>query len=473
MKISKKLLLNCEKRFKINLYIFTLGGKKLTKYKIGIISLGCDKNRVDTEIMLGDLSSFYDITNNPKEANIIIVNTCGFIESSKQESIDTILEMAEYKNRYKCQLLIATGCLTQRYGAEIMELMPEIDLLLGVNDYSKLHEAIEKFIDNGEKTVLCSDDQSNITEGTRIITTGKKSAYIRISEGCDNFCTYCIIPKIRGKYRSRSIEHILEEAKLLSQGGVKEVILIAQDTTRYGVDLYKTKKLSELIRKISEIDGIDWIRLMYCYPEEIDDNLIEEIAANEKVCKYIDMPIQHISNRILKLMGRRGTKEQIYSTIDSLRAKVDGIVLRTSLIVGFPNETEEDFKELKQFINDVKFEKLGVFKYSAEEGTPAGSMPNQIDESIKEKREKEIMLMQQEISFKINSEKVGKIYDVLIESLSDGYYYARSKEMAPEIDGYILIEKKIDLSIGDMIKVKIVDTNEYDLIGDVYNESSK
>jgi ribosomal protein S12 methylthiotransferase len=443
----------------------------LTKYKIGIISLGCDKNRIDTEIMLGSLKSNYEITNDSKSADIIIVNTCGFIETSKQESIDTILEMAEFKKKYKCKLLIATGCLIQRYGKELLELMPEIDILLGVNDYSKLHNAIENFMENHEKNFLCTESTSYVNEGKRILTTGASSAYIRIGEGCSNFCTYCIIPKIRGVYRSRKMEDIIDEATSLAEAGVKEIILVAQDTTRYGIDLYKEKKLPELLRKLSEINGIKWIRILYCYAEEITDDLILEISNNDKVCKYLDMPIQHISDNILKLMGRRGTKEKIITTINKLRLAVKDMVLRTTLIVGFPGESDEDFNELKEFIKEVKFDKLGVFKYSPEEGTPASTMENQIAESTKEIREKEIMLLQQKVSKEINRLKIGRTFEVLIESENNGEYLGRSREMAPDIDGDIIIRSLLKLSIGDVVKVKIVDALEYDLIGDVYYES--
>lgn len=443
----------------------------MTKYKIGIISLGCDKNRIDSEIMLGGLNTYYEITNNPKEAEIIIVNTCGFIETSKQESIDTILEMAEFKTKYKCKLLIATGCLTQRYGKELLELMPEIDILMGVNDYDKLQSSIEKFMQNNERNVMLSYSDSGVNEGKRIITTGKNSAYLRIGEGCSNFCTYCIIPKIRGQYRSRQIEDILEEGRELAKAGVKELIIVAQDTTRYGIDLYGEKKLHELLKELSLIDGIQWIRILYCYAEEITDELIQEIKDNDKICKYLDMPIQHISNRILKLMGRRGTKEKIVSTIEKLRKDIKGITLRTTLIVGFPGENEEDFSELKEFVKDVKFDRLGVFRYSPEEGTPAGAMDEQIDDEVKNFREKEIMLIQQKISAENNASKIGNIYDVLIEGFEKDSYVGRTKEMAPEIDGIVYVKSSIELNKGDIIKVRITEALEYDLIGDVYYES--
>ena len=440
----------------------------MVNYKVGLVSLGCDKNRVDSEIMLGKFKSGYEITNNPKEADIIIVNTCGFIEKAKQESIDTILEMAEYKTKYNCKLLIATGCLTQRYGKELTELMPEIDIMLGVNDYSKIDKFISDFIGSNkdQKIVLeLNYSDKNINEGERVITTDKESAYIRISEGCDNFCTYCIIPKIRGKFRSRDMESVLEEAKKLSASGVKELILIGQDTSKYGVDLYGEKRLAELLNKLSKIEGISFIRLMYCYPEDIEENLVKEMASNEKVCKYIDIPIQHISSKILKLMGRQTTKEKIIDKINLLRKYMPEIVIRTSLIVGFPGETEEDFNELKEFLINHRIDKVGVFTYSQEEGTPAAIMPDQVDEEVKKLRENEVMRIQQEVSASINEEKLNKVYDVLVEGFNGEYYVGRSYEMAPEIDGNIFFKSQREIKKGKIIKVKITETLEYDLIG--------
>lgn len=448
----------------------------MAKYKVGMVSLGCDKNRVDSEIMLGVMNKEYEITNNPKEADIIIVNTCGFIEKAKQESIDTILEMANYKTKHNCKLLIATGCLTQRYGKELQELMPEIDIMLGVNDYNKIDKLIREFIakENLEDKfteVNYSDD--NINEGERVLTTDKSTAYLRIAEGCNNFCTYCIIPKIRGKFRSREMESILKEAEDLAKKGVKEVILIAQDTTLYGSDLYGKKSLHILLNKLSKIDGIKWIRVLYCYPEEIYDDLITEMSTNNKVLKYLDLPIQHISSNILKLMGRKTTKEDIINKIDKLRKEIPEIALRTSLIVGFPNETEEDFNELKQFLKEYKLEKVGVFKYSREEGTPAAIMNGQIDEEVKELREKELMLLQREISKEINSLKIGNIYDILVEGYNGEYYYGRNYEMAPEIDGNVFFTKHCPVDKGEIVEVKIEKNTEYDLIGVGMCESCK
>ena len=441
-----------------------------------MVSLGCDKNRVDSEIMLGVMNKAYEITNNPKEADIIIVNTCGFIEKAKQESIDTILEMANYKTKHQCKLLIATGCLTQRYGKELKELMPEIDIMLGVNDYNKIDKLIKDFItkENMEdKFTEVNYSDENINEGERVLTTESSTAYIRIAEGCNNFCTYCIIPKIRGKFRSREMDSIIKEAKGLASKGVKELILIAQDTTLYGSDIYGKKSLHILLKELSKIDGIKWIRVLYCYPEEIYDELIDEIAVNDKVVKYLDLPIQHISNNILKLMGRKTTKEDIINKIDKLRDRVPGIALRTSLIVGFPNETEEDFKELKDFLLEYKLDKVGVFKYSREEGTPAAKMDGQVDEEIKDIRENELMLTQREISNEINSLKVGKIYDILVEGYNGEYYYGRNYEMAPEIDGSVLFTRHCAINKGDFTQVRIEKNTEYDLIGVGMCESCK
>lgn len=443
----------------------------MDKLKVGIVSLGCDKNRIDSEIILGKFKDKYEIVNEPKIANIIIVNTCGFIESSKQESIDTILEMADYKKKHECDVLIVTGCLSQRYGNELMDLMPEIDILLGVNNYNKIIESVDEYLENKNKVTYIDDCDAVVNEGERVLSTGKHSAYIRISEGCNNYCTYCIIPKIRGKYRSRRMEDILNEAESLVRSGVKEIILVAQDTTQYGIDIYKQKKLHELLKSLSHIDGIKWIRVLYCYPEEITDELITEIANNPKVCKYIDMPLQHISDSVLKRMRRRGRKEQIVSIIKKMRASIEGLSLRTSIIVGFPGETEKDFEELKDFIKETKFEKLGVFKYSQEEDTEAAGYTDQIDEETKIKREEELMLLQQQISRKSNMEKLGKSYEILIEGFENDMWHGRSYEMSPEIDGAIFFKCDKILNIGDFITIKITEALEYDLIGVVCYES--
>ncbi|OFI07741.1 ribosomal protein S12 methylthiotransferase RimO [Clostridium acetireducens DSM 10703] len=445
----------------------------MNKLSIGIVSLGCDKNRLDSEIMIKSLDKDFKIVNDAKKADIIIVNTCGFIEESKQESINTILEMAEYKYNYKCKILIVTGCLSQRYKTEIMELMPEIDIMLGVNDYDKLKQSIYKFLEDKSKIIHCNYSDNNINEGDRILTTPNYTAYLRIAEGCSNYCTYCAIPYIRGKYRSRDMESIIEEANLLAKKGVNEVILVAQDTTKYGIDIYGKKQLHNLIKSISKIHGIKWIRILYCYPEEITEELIEEIKNNKKVCKYLDIPIQHISDRILKRMGRKSSKEDIISVVTKLKNQIKDICIRTSLIVGFPGETEEDFNELKDFVKEFEFGKLGVFKYSQEEGTAAANMSNQISDDIKELRQKEIMILQQNISAKINKGNIGKIYEVLVEGKNQDVWYGRNYEMAPEIDGAIYFKCDKILNVGEILKVKIINALEYDLIGVVEDESCK
>lgn len=445
------------------------------KYKVGMVSLGCDKNRVDSEIILGQMSTAYEITSDPKDADIIIVNTCGFIESAKQESIDTILEMANYKINYKCKLLIATGCLTQRYGEELGKLIPEIDIMLGVNDYNKINEIITEFIDGNKEAaeLLLNYSDENINEGKRILTTKKESAYIRIAEGCNNFCTYCIIPKIRGKFRSRKMENIIAEAKDLSKNGVKEIILIAQDTTLYGSDIYGKKSLHLLLQELSKIEEIKWIRVLYCYPEEIYDELIEEIAKNIKVVRYLDLPIQHISDNILKLMGRKTTKQDIIDKINKLRKHVPEIALRTTFIVGFPKETEEDFDEIIDFLKQYKLEKVGVFTYSQEEDTVAAKMDGQISEEIKKRREEILMLIQKDISGEINKLKIGKLYDILVEGYDGKFYSGRSYEMAPDIDANVFFESSKNVQYGEFVKVKIIKNMDYDLVGVVVDESCK
>lgn len=446
----------------------------LNKYKVGMVSLGCDKNRVDSEIMLGNMSSLYSITNNPKEADIILVNTCGFIESAKQESIDTILEMAEYKKSYNCKLLIATGCLTQRYGEELGKLIPEIDIMLGVNDYNKLNELITNFINKDMKnTSVTNYSDEFINEGKRILTTESSTAYVRIAEGCNNFCTYCIIPKIRGKFRSRKKENIIKEVKELALQGVKEIILIAQDTTMYGTDIYGKQNLHELLKELKEVEGIKWIRILYCYPEELYDELIDEIAQNEKVVKYLDIPIQHISNHVLKLMARKTTKEHIIEKINKLRDIVKGIIIRTTFIVGFPQETEDDFKEIVEFLKEYKLDKVGVFTYSREEDTPAAKMPGQIDEELKKQREKDLMMTQKNISKCLNELKIGNLYDILVEGHNGEYYYGRSYEMAPDIDGNVFFKSDDKIEKGTFVKVKVTENLDYDLIGVVVDEPCK
>lgn len=445
----------------------------MSKLKVGVVNLGCDKNRIDSEIIIGNLKETYEVVNEPENADVILINTCGFIETSKQESIDTILEMSRYKENNKCKVLVATGCLTQRYGNELLELIPELDIILGVNDYDKLNEAIERALDKGEKSCYTNYSDSNINSGKRIVTTGGTTAYIRISEGCNYQCAYCAIPKIRGKYRSRTIEDIVAEAKELAINGYKEVILVAQDTTNYGIDIYGGQKLHVLLQELSKIKSIKWIRVLYCYAEELTDEIIDEFASNYKVCKYVDIPVQHISDDILKAMKRRGRKAIILENIEKLRRAIPNVVLRTSIIVGFPGETEENFNELLEFARTVKFDKLGVFRYSQEEGTAAAEMGNQIDEEIKEERYHKLMALQQGISAEINKEKVGRIYEVLVEEKQPGEYIGRSYEMSPEIDGEIFIKCDKIINMGEFINVKIVDALEYDLIGEVVNNTDK
>ena len=443
--------------------------------KIGIVSLGCPKNLVDSEIMLGMLSKAdYEIVSNKEDANILIVNTCGFIESAQQESINTILEMAEEKNK-KCEVLIVTGCMAERYKDKILEQIPEVDAVLGTGNYKEIANVINLAY-KGEKTVSYGKlDDTDYLDEKRIISSSKHSVYLKISEGCDNRCTYCIIPYLRGNYRSRKIEALITEAELLAQNGAKEIILVAQDTTRYGIDLYGKKMLPELIQKLSKINGVEWIRLLYCYPEEIDDELISEIASNPKVCKYMDIPIQHASDRILKLMGRRGNISEIRNALNKLRDNVKDIVIRTTMIVGFPDETDDDFEQLLSFVNEFKFDRLGVFTYSREEGTPAAKMKNQIKKSIKLNRQKAIMEMQNAISADKNIKRADKVYKAIVDGIADDgiFYYGRTYAEAPEIDGLVYFTSYEPLTIGSFVNVKILNAEEYDLIGEVINEFTK
>lgn len=443
----------------------------MSKLKLGLVNLGCDKNRIDGEIMLSTLYNKYDLAKDPKDADIILVNTCGFIESSKQESIDTILDMANYKKE-KCKVLLATGCLTQRYGKELLEIMPELDGILGVNNYSDVDRLIKQALNKEENLAFCNYSDTNINEGERILTTESHYAYIRISEGCDNVCAYCAIPKIRGKYRSRTIENIVNEAESLAKQGVKELIIVAQDTTRYGVDIYGEKCLNKLLRKLSEIESIKWIRILYCYAEELTDEIIHEIAVNNKVCKYIDIPLQHISDNVLKDMRRKGRKTLITNNIRKLREAIPGLNVRTTYIVGFPGERETDFQELMSFTKEAQFDKLGVFKYSREEETAAYSMANQISDEVKDIREAEIMFLQQKISKEINEKKVGKVYNVIVDNYDGEMYHGRSYEMAPEVDGEIIFKGSKKIKLGNFVNVKITEALEYDLIGVEENEPS-
>lgn len=437
--------------------------------KIGIVSLGCPKNLVDSEIMLGLLSkAHYEIVNDKDNADILIVNTCGFIESAQQESINTILEMAEEKKR-KCEVLIVTGCMAERYKEHILEQIPEVDAVVGTGNYNEIANVINLAY-KGEKAAYYGKLESiDYLDEDRIISSNKQSVYLKISEGCDNRCTYCIIPYLRGNYRSRKIESLINEAEQLAQNGARELILVAQDTTRYGLDLYGRKMLPELIKRLSKIEGIEWIRLLYCYPEEIDDQLINEIATNPKVCRYLDIPIQHASDRILKLMGRRGNISEIRTVLNKLREKVEDIVIRTTMIVGFPDETDEDFEQLISFVDEFKFDRLGVFAYSKEDGTPAAKMKNQIPKRTKIKRQKAVLELQNAISKDKNNMRIGKVYKAIVDGIADDgiFYYGRTYAEAPEIDGLIYFTSSEPLTLGSFVNVKILNAEEYDLIGEV------
>ena len=462
---------------------------------VGFISLGCSKNLIDTEVAIGKFKEHeFNIVNNPKEADIIVVNTCGFIESAKEEAINTILEMAEYKNG-RCKFLIAMGCLVQRYYKELAKEMPEVDLFLKIEDYNRLWDKVAELLEqpnqnaskeNDAITTIASKNAKTNDEDNKIkqlpmfaekeylartVSTGENYAYLKIGEGCSNMCTYCAIPYIRGLFISRKMEEILEEAKMLANKGVKEIIVIAQDTTKYGVDLYGESKLAELLQKISEIKGIEWIRFLYSYPEGITDELIDTVKNNDKICKYFDIPIQHISNDVLKRMNRKTSKENIVNLINKIRKEIPNVILRTSLIVGFPGETEQDFTELLDFVKSTKFDKLGVFKYSKEENTPAAKMPNQIHYMTKNSRYRKIMSEQKEISKKKLEEQIGKKMQVLIENVSfDGkYLVGRTRNDVPEEDGIVYIKRtdKNENLLNQFIWCKIVDVSDYDLIAEV------
>ena len=449
--------------------------------KIGFVSLGCSKNLIDTEITIGMFKqNNYKIVNNPEEADIIAINTCGFIDQAKEEAINTILEMAEYK-KGKCKYLIVMGCLVQRYYNELIKLLPEVDLFIKLEDYDKIWNMIEDLVKRDIATKTKNKTSKKISEIkplpmfsyeqyiNRTITTGKNYAYLKIGEGCSNKCTYCAIPYIRGPFVSRKMEDIINEAKMLAKKGIKEIIVIAQDTTKYGIDIYGEPKLAKLLQEISKIKEIKWIHFLYSYPEGITDELIETVASNKKISKYFDIPIQHISDNVLKRMNRKTSKKQITELLEKIRSKIPDVTLRTSLIVGFPGETEEEFEELKQFIKTAKFDKLGTFMYSKEEGTPAEKLPNQIHGNTKKSRYNQIMKEQKGISEEIQKSKIGKEYEVLIEDKSfDGkYLIGRTIQDVPEIDGlvYIKNEKENQDLINKFVKCKIIETNEYDLIG--------
>ena len=437
------------------------------KTKIGIVSLGCPKNRVDTEVMLGILGeSGYEIVATPADADIIIVNTCAFIDSAKEESINTVLEMAEYKNN-NCRYLIMTGCMAERYHDEILEEIPEVDAVVGTGDYHKIAEVIKE-VEKGEKPVIYGHIDDDIPEGyPRMISTGGTTAYLKIADGCDNKCTYCIIPKLRGKYRSRPMADVLAEAKELSDSGVREVILIAQDTTRYGYDLEGRELLSELLTELCKIDNLHWVRVHYMYPESITDSMIEVFAREPKAVKYMDIPIQHISDRVLKRMGRKNTKQETQNLIKKLRKSIPDITIRTTVITGFPGETEEEFSELLEFVREAKFEKLGAFAYSVEDGTAAAKLPEQIDEKTKVARQETIMQAQSEISNEVQKSRLGKIVEVLTEGYDEEnlMYYGRSQADSLDVDGTVYFAALDEIKIGEFVNVKILDTDNYDCTG--------
>ena len=452
---------------------FILLDKVLEYMKIMFISLGCDKNLVDSEKMLGMLADKgFEFTDDESEAEVAVVNTCTFIHDAKEESINTLIEMGQYKTEGKLKALSATGCLAQRYHEEIREEIPEVDAILGTTAIEHIVEAVEEVL-AGEKSEHMEDIQYlAATKGRRVVTTGGHFAYLKIAEGCDKFCTYCIIPKVRGRFRSVPMEDLLTEAKSLAAQGVKELILVAQETTLYGKDLYGKKCLAELLHKLCKIEDLYWIRILYCYPEEIDDELIAAIRDEEKIVPYLDLPIQHASDTILKRMGRRTSNEDLRRIIGKLRSEIPDIALRTSLITGFPGETEEDHEELYRFVNEMEFDRLGVFTYSREENTPAAVMPNQIDEEVKEARRDEIMELQQAIAFEKAEDMVGQVLWCMIEGkvADEDVYIGRTYKDAPNVDGYIFVQTSATLMTGDFVKVQVTDSNEYDLIGEIYHE---
>lgn len=444
--------------------------------KIGVVSLGCPKNLVDSETMLGLIhEENYEITNDPSEAEIIIVNTCGFIESAKEESINTILQMAEYKKSGSCKYIIVTGCLSQRYAEELFSELPEADAIAGVEVYDEIGSIIKRVM-NGERFIMLERSKPDViytskeTFLPRILTTPSYTAYLKIAEGCDNCCSYCAIPKIRGPYRSKPMAQVLKEAKALADNGVKELIVVAQDTTRYGEDLPGGKLLlADLLKELNKIESLKWIRVMYCYPNNFTDELIETFASLDKVCKYVDLPLQHASNRLLASMNRYDTREEVETLLAKLRKRIPGIVIRTTFIVGFPGETDADFEELKEFVEQQRFENAGVFAYSQEEGTVAGAMPNQIPDEIKQERYHELMALQAQISEEIHKDTEGQTLEVLVEGIEEdgsGLHYGRSYREAPDIDGLVFIENPGDIKPGCFVKVNILQGFTYESVGE-------
>lgn len=440
------------------------------------ISLGCDKNLVDSEVMLGLVEQKgYTIVDDEEEADIIVINTCCFIHDAKEESIQTILEMAEYKKSGRLKALIVTGCLAQRYQEEILEEIPEVDAVLGTASYHKIAETIEKALRDSGLVEVSDINGLPLVDTKRLVTTGGHFAYLKIAEGCDKHCTYCIIPKLRGSYRSVPVERLLKEAEELAEQGVKELILVAQETTIYGRDLYGEKSLHRLLKELCKISGLRWIRLLYCYPEEIDDNLIRVLKEEKKICHYLDLPIQHSEDEILKRMGRRTTKEQLISIIRKLRKEIPDIVLRTTLITGFPGETKEQHEKLLAFVDEMEFERLGVFTYSSEEDTPAADFPDQISEEEKEERRAELMELQQEIVFEQAEDMTGKEILVMIEGkvADEDAYVGRTYMDAPGVDGLIFVNTDKELMSGDFAMVTVTGAAEYDLIGELSDEFTK
>lgn len=430
--------------------------------KIGFVSLGCSKNLVVTEEIIGLFKKHnYEIVGDPSDAEIILINTCGFIESAKDEGIQTILEMADYKED-KCKYLIVTGCLVERYEEELRKEIPEVDLFVSISNYDKLWEKIDNLVNENK-----GDDKLSYKH--RVLTTGDVMAYLKIAEGCSNYCTYCAIPYIQGKYISRKYEDILEEANILAKKGIQELVVIAQDTTKYGIDLYGKARLAELLDDLCKIDGIKWIRFLYSYPESIDDELIEVVKRNDKICKYFDLPIQHISDDVLRRMNRKSDGNTIRNLIAKLRKEIPNVILRTTLIVGFPGETEDNFNELVEFVKESKFDRLGAFAYSAEDGTPAAKFKDQIEEDVKNNRRDTIMEIQQSVSLNNLNNKVGYVYECLIENITeDGeYYIARSYMDVPSEDGVIYIKYNPEYMVNEFVDAKIVDSDEYDLVGEI------
>ena len=438
--------------------------------KILFISLGCDKNLVDTEVMLGMLASRgYEMTNDEQEADIIVINTCCFIHDAKEESIQNILDMAEYKKNGSAKALIVTGCMAERYRQEILDEIPEVDEVLGTTAYDRILDAVDAAL-AGQHEVMTADlDALPLPETKRLVTTGGHFAYLKIAEGCDKHCTYCIIPKIRGNFRSVPMERLLKEAQDLAAQGVKELILVAQETTLYGKDLYGEKSLPKLLRELCKISGIRWIRILYCYPEEITDELIQVMKEEPKICHYLDLPIQHANDTILKRMGRRTSKQELIDIVQKLRKEIPDICLRTTLITGFPGETQEQHEEVMEFIDTLEFDRLGAFTYSPEEDTPAATFEDQIDEAVKEDRQADIMELQQEISFDKAEDMIGREVLVMIEGkvADENAYVGRTYRDAPNVDGLIFINTDVELISGDFAKVKVTGALDYDLIGEL------